>query len=121
MMFSIADQLKAISCHASRLAAEKKRHADEHQARLKQRKAAQDRAWATRRDSGKFARTGLAAAVLVRLPAGEQNALLLSQVEVLLEDVPHAPTGLSATLVNLVKQDLVCRIGERRQFRYFKP
>lgn len=56
-----------------------------------------------------------------RLPAGEKKALLLSEVEALIEDVPHAYTGLSATLVNLIKQDLVCRTGERRQFRYFKP
>lgn len=120
-MFTVFDQLTAISVYARKLSTEQKRRADEHEARLKQRKAAQARAWATRRDSGKFAQTGLAAAVLVRLPTGEKNALLLSEVEALIEDVPHAPTGLSATLVNLVKQDLVCRIGERRQFRYFKP
>ena len=120
-MASFAQQLQAASVHAARVSAEKKRQAAEQDARLKQRKVAQARAWETRRDSGKFAHTGLAAAVLARLPAGEKNALLLSEVEALIEDVPHAYTGLSATLVNLIKQDLVCRTGERRQFRYFKP
>ena len=120
-MTSFAQQLRAASVHAARVSAEKKRQAADQDARLKQRKVAQARAWETRRDSGKFAQTGLAAAVLARLPAGEKNALLLSEVEALIEDVPHAYTGLSATLDNLIKQDLVCRTGERRQFRYYKP
>ena len=120
-MASFAQQLQAAGVHAARVSAEKKRQSEEAEARLAQRKATKARAWATRRDSGKFAQTGLAAAVLARLPAGEKNALRLSEVEALIEDVPHAYTGLSATLVNLIKQDLVCRTGERRQFRYYTP
>ena len=120
-MITVAEQLRAASQHAARLAAEKQRLLAEKEAREQQRRQAQLRGWETRRDSGKFAATGLAAMVLSRLPQGINNALLLSEIEARLADIPHAPSGVSSTLVGLIHQGLASRTGERRNFRYYKP
>lgn len=120
-MISVVEQLHAASQNAARLAAEKRRLQAEKEERDRQRKQANRRGWESRRDSGKYAATGLVATVLSPLPQGAANALLLSEIEARLADVPHAPSGVSATLVGLIKQGLAERIGERRNFRYFKP
>lgn len=120
-MITVVEQLHAASQHAARLSAEKLRLQAEKEARDRQRKQANRRGWESRRDSGKYAATGLVATVLCRLPQGAANALLLSEIEARLADVPHAPSGVSATLVGLIKQGLAERTGERRNFRYFKP
>lgn len=118
---SLLGQLEAASIHAARIGAEKRRQQEEKAAREAQRKEANQRAWETRRDSGKFAATGLVGTVLERLPQGKENAITLAEVEARLADVPHAPSGVSSTLVSLINQGLAGRTGERRAYRYFKP
>lgn len=118
-MQTLFDQLNAIATHAAAISAEAKRKQADADAATRLRSATRQRSWESRKDGGKFAQTGLSDALLARLPKTEKTAMTLSAVEALVSDVPHAASGLSATLVNLKKQGFVERTGEVRNYRYY--
>jgi len=119
-MHTVAQQLDLISQHIQRAAAERERQAQTERMLAERSAEARRRAWQTRKDSGKYAPTGLIGAVLNRMPVGIDNAIFHWQVEALVADVPHAPYGLSEALSRLRDRGLIARTGERRQYRYFK-
>lgn len=119
-MQTVAQQLSVIASHVQRAAAERAQMQAEIDALAQQCHDARCRAWQTRKDGGKYARTGLCAAVVARLPAGEKYALRLCEVDALVTDIPHSTEGLSGMLTSLIDQGLIARVGERRKYRYFK-
>lgn len=63
--------------------------------------------------SGAGRSTGLRAKVLELLPASEADAVTHGDVAKALEDFPHAYSGISSSLANLVKTGEAKHVGEK--------
>ncbi len=119
-MYRFAQQLAAAAAHAARQRNAANAAAKAREEETRQRRLAAQRTWAARGDAGKFAATGMIAAVLDALPASADRGLTLREVEARLADIPHAASGVSSTLTSLIKQGKADRTGELRHYRYFR-
>jgi len=73
-----------------------------------------------RRSAGKYAFTGLNAALCERLPVGADCAILMSDVRWLLTDIDYAESGLSAALTTLSGAGRIHKTGCRGSYRYYR-
>lgn len=64
--------------------------------------------------------TGLRAKVLELLPTSEDAALSHGDMQVLLKDFPHAYSGISSSLANLVKTGEALHVGIKGAYRYYR-
>lgn len=70
--------------------------------------------------SGAGRSTGLRAKVLALLPASEADAISHGDMATLLEDFPHAYSGISSSLANLVKTGEAKHVGIKGAYRYYR-
>jgi hypothetical protein len=70
--------------------------------------------------SGAGRSTGLRTRILELLPTSEANAILKGEMTALLEDFPHAYSGISSSLANLVKTGEAQHVGEKGAYRYYR-
>lgn len=70
--------------------------------------------------SGAGRSTGLRAKMLSLLPATEAEAISHAEIVALLENFPHAYSGISSSLTNLVKSGAAKHVGEKGAYRYFR-
>lgn len=70
--------------------------------------------------TGRYGGKGLKAALLERLPIGKENAIGQPDIRKLLPDIDYAQSGLSSALCVMVGEDLICRIGNRNPYRYYR-
>ena len=117
-MSTLLNQLNAIAVNAARLAAETAARQAHAADMLHRRSEARRKAWTGRRDP--YAGKGLKAALLDRLPVGEDNAIGLPEIKKLLPDIDYADNGLSATLTNLSDAGAVGRTGQKYRYRYYR-
>lgn len=89
-----------------------------HAARLKQEMPAVRRARTSFTGVGQG--TGLRAKILELLPVGVELAVTLAEMAALLEDFPHAYSGISSSLANLVKCGQAKHVGNKGAYRYYK-
>lgn len=64
--------------------------------------------------------TGLRARVLELLPASEDDAISHGDMAKLLEDFPHAYSGISSSLANLVKTGEAKHVGIKGAYKYYR-
>lgn len=70
--------------------------------------------------SGAGRSTGLRAKMLSLLPATEDQAISHAEMVALLENFPHAYSGISSSLANLVKTGAAKHVGEKGAYRYYR-
>lgn len=70
--------------------------------------------------SGAGHSTGLRAKMLDLLPAAEDQAITHAEMVILLQDFPHAYSGISSSLANLVKTGAAKHVGEKGAYRYYR-
>lgn len=111
-MISLAQQITSASRHAQREA-----NLRATEARLKAERMAEIRAkqWASRKAGG----TGVSEELLKRLPATIEASVSLCQIKQLMADLQARESSISSALSNLVKERIVARTGERRDYRYY--
>lgn len=70
--------------------------------------------------SGAGQSTGLRTKVLELLPTKEEQAVSHGEMVKLLENFPHAYSGVSSSLANLVKTGAAKHVGVKGAYRYYK-
>lgn len=70
--------------------------------------------------SGAGRSTGLRAKVLAMLPASEDDAVTHGDVAKQLKAFPHAYSGISSSLANLVKTGEAKHVGIKGAYRYYR-
>lgn len=70
--------------------------------------------------SGAGQSTGLRARIVELLPCDKEQAVSHGEMVKLLENFPHAYSGVSSSLANLVKTGAAKHIGDKGAYRYYK-